>query len=90
MSTTVLALLSRKMVIEREMYAIANTIANASNDGFKSERMMFAEYLQDIGNNQTMAFIKVAGVIRDFTNGPIRATGNPLDIAIRGEGFLTI
>ena len=64
MENTVLAVISRQMGIEREMDAIANNIANASTDGFKSERMMFAEYLQDIGNNQTMAVIKVAGVIR--------------------------
>ena len=90
MENTVLAVISRQMGIQREMDAIANNIANASTDGFKSERMKFAEYLQDIGNNQTIAFIKVAGVIRDFTDGPIRTTGNPLDIAIRGEGFLKI
>ena len=90
MENTVLAVISRQMGIEREMDAIANNIANASTDGFKSERMMFSEYLQDIGNNQTIAFVKVAGVTRDFTDGPIRTTGNPLDIAIRGEGFLKI
>ena len=90
MENTVLAVISRQMGIEREMDAIANNIANASTDSFKSERMLFSEYLQDIGNNQTIAFIKIAGVIRDFTDGPIRATGNPLDIAIRGEGFLKV
>ena len=90
MQSTILAVISRQMGIQREMDAVANNIANSSTDGFKNERMLFAEHLQAIGNNQTITLVKVAGVIRDFTDGPLRATGNPLDIAIRGEGFLQV
>ncbi len=90
MENTVLAVISRQMGIQREMDAIANNIANSSTDGFKSERMLFSEYLQDIGNNQTISFVKEAGIIRDYSDGPLRTTGNPLDVAIRGDGFLTI
>ncbi len=90
MENTVLAVISRQMGIQREMDAIANNIANASTDGFKNEHMLFVEHLQDIGNNQTIAFVKDAGVIRDYSDGPLRTTGNPLDVAIRGDGFLTV
>ncbi len=90
MENTVLAVISRQMGIQREMDAIANNIANASTDGFKNEHMLFVEYLQDIGNNQTIAFVKDAGVIRDYSDGPLRTTGNPLDVAIRGDGFLIV
>ena len=87
MENTVLAVISRQMSIQREMDTLANNIANSSTDGFKSERMQFAEHLVDIGNNQTIAFVKDAGMIRDYSDGPLRATGNPLDIALRGNGF---
>ncbi len=90
MENTILAVISRQMGIQREMDTLANNIANSSTDGFKSERMLFAEHLVDIGNNQTIAFVKDVGVIRDFTDGPLRSTGNPLDVAIRGEGFFEI
>ncbi len=90
MSNTVLAIISRQMGIQREMDVIANNIANTSTDGFKNERMQFAAYLQDIGNSQTIAIVKVAGIARDFSDGPLRVTGNPLDVAIRGEGFLQV
>ena len=90
MENTILAVISRQMGIQREMDTLANNIANSSTDGFKSERMLFAEHLVDIGNNQTIAFVKDAGVIRDFSDGPLRSTGNPLDVAIRGEGFFEI
>ncbi len=90
MSNTVLAVITRQMGIQREMDAIANNIANTSTDGFKNERILFAEYLQDIGNNQTVSLVKDAGVIRDYSDGPLRTTGNPLDVAIRGDGFLMV
>lgn len=90
MENTILAVISRQMGIQREMDTLANNVANSSTDGFKSERMLFAEHLVDIGNNQTIAFVKDAGIIRDFSDGPLRSTGNPLDVAIRGEGFFEI
>ncbi len=90
MENTVLAVISRQMSIQREMDTLANNIANSSTDGFKSERMQFAEHLVDIGNNQTIAFVKDAGMIRDYSDGPLRATGNPLDIALRGNGFFLV
>ena len=90
MENTVLAVISRQMSIQREMDTLANNIANSTTDGFKSERMQFAEHLVDIGNNQTIAFVKDAGMIRDYSDGPLRATGNPLDIALRGNGFFLV
>ena len=90
MGNTVLAVISRQMNIQREMDAVANNIANLSTDGFKNERIRFAQYLIDIGNNQTLTLVKDIGVIRDFSDGPIRGTGNPFDLAIRGEGFFLI
>ena len=90
MENTVLAVISRQMNIQREMDAVANNIANLSTDGFKNERVRFAKYLIDIGNSQTLSLVKDVGVIRDFSDGPIRGTGNPFDLAIRGEGFFLI
>ena len=90
MESTILAVISRQMGIQREMDAVANNIANSSTDGFKNERMLFAEHLQAIGNNQTITLVKVAGVIRDFTDGPRRPTGKPPEVAVRRGGFLPV
>lgn len=90
MENTVLAVISQQIGARRQMDVIANNIANAGTIGFKSERMVFAEYLQDIGDGQTISFVKDAAVVRDFRDGPIIVTSNPLDIAIRGEGFLEV
>ena len=90
MENTVLAVISQQMSARRQMDVIANNIANVNTVAFKSERMLFSEYLQDIGNGQTIAFVKEAGVRRDNSDGPISSTGNPLDIAIRGDGYLLV
>ena len=90
MENTVLAVISQQIGARRQMDVIANNIANANTIGFKSERMLFSEYLQDIGNGQTIALVQDAAVVRDFRDGPIMATDNPLDVAIRGEGFFQV
>ncbi|MEE9251582.1 MAG: flagellar basal-body rod protein FlgF [Alphaproteobacteria bacterium] len=90
MENTVLAVISQQIGARRQMDVIANNIANANTIGFKSERMLFTEYLQDIGDGQTIAFVKDAAVVRNFSDGPIIVTGNPLDVAIRGEGFFQV
>lgn len=90
MENTVLAVISQQVGARRQMDVIANNIANAGTIGFKSERVVFTEYLQDIGNGQTISFVKDAAVVRDFSDGSIMVTGNPLDVAIRGEGFFQV
>ncbi len=90
MENTALAVISQQIGARRQMDVIANNIANANTIGFKSERVLFTEYLQDIGNGQTIALVKDAAVVRDFRDGPIMATDNPLDVAIRGEGFFQV
>lgn len=90
METTVLAAISRQIGIQSEMDAVANNIANSSTAGFKNERILFVDYLQDVGAGQTIALRKEDGIIVDYSDGPIRVTGNPLDVALRGEGFLQV
>lgn len=66
---------------ERKQEVTANNLANATTDGFKAERV-FAQLLDDnlpVGNAST-----------DLRLGSFRPTGNPLDIAIGGEGFFVV
>ena len=90
MGNSVLAATAQQMAIRRQMDVIANNVANSNTLGFKGERMVFAQYLTDIGNGEKMAMVEIAAVVRDFTDGPLQATDNPLDVAIRGEGFFQV
>jgi flagellar basal body rod protein FlgG len=67
---------------ERRQDVLANNLANVSTDGFKGERA-FARLL---GDGRTPA-IETA---TDFRNGPMTATGAPLDLAVGRDGFFVV
>lgn len=87
---TSLIALSRQSVLRREMDVISNNIANASTTGFRRQRMLFEEFLMDAGGERKLSFVQDVGVVRDLTEGAKRATDNPLDMAISGEGYFTV
>lgn len=60
---------------------VASNLANVNTDGFKGERA-FARLLD--GN------IPVVDTRTDLRNGSVSATGNPLDVAISGDGFFVV
>ena len=53
---------------------------------------MFREYLvkQEGSKQEDMSFTQDIGLARDLRDGSKTATGNPLDLAISGEGFFTV
>lgn len=70
---------------------IGNNIANASTIGFKDVSTEFADvYASSLWGataNQVGIGVEVAAVTPNFNQGNITTTGNPLDIAINGNGF---
>jgi flagellar basal-body rod protein FlgG len=80
---------------QEQMDAIGNDLANVSTTGYKSERVGFSDLLynevRQAGTATTSGAGAVAKVIgRDQSQGGLSETGNPLDIAIQGEGFFQI
>ncbi len=77
---------------------LANDLANASTPGYKADRVTqhsFGELLlSDRSNGQTVGSIdfgaQIADVQADLTQGPLRETGEPLDVALEGPGFLAV
>lgn len=95
MENMVLVSLSQQMALRSQLDVVANNIANMNTTAYKSESVRFEKYLTKapsqspaIGN--TMAMVHQAGVIRNFDEGEFNSTGNPFDVAIRGDGFLTV
>jgi flagellar basal-body rod protein FlgG len=84
---------------------IANNLANISTTGFKRSQVNFQDLLyvkmKDSGAEvssglKTPSGIEIGSGVRTastekiFTAGELQTTGNPLDIAITGEGFLQV
>jgi flagellar basal-body rod protein FlgF len=71
---------------------LANNLANASTNGYKSDRESYGIYLAP--EAEAGSFASTMPVMErewtDFSQGSLRATGNPLDFAIDGQGFFAI
>jgi len=97
MENTLLVALPRQMVLERQMDVVANNVANANTNGFKADKSLFEEFLRSgahednfVGNDRRVSFVNDRATIRDFASGPNLQTGNPLDVAVNGNGFLVV
>ena len=74
--------------------ATSNNLANARTVGFKADQAVFQEHLIQAmyaGSAQReMRYAGVAAVTSDHAAGPIQVTGQPLDVAVDGEGFFVV
>jgi flagellar basal-body rod protein FlgG len=90
---------------QTRMDVISNNLANANTTGFKSSRASFQDLIyQNKGQpggqttEQTQSpsglmlgtGVRVVGTEKLFSQGNISQTGNPLDVAIQGNGFLQV
>ena len=83
--------LSRQMALSREMDVVANNLANMNTTSFKRQLTLISEQQVDVNNaDKPLSFVFDVGTHRDLSEGEIQVTGNPLDIAISGDGFLVI
>lgn len=89
--------LSRQIALQRQMDVVANNIANINTTGFKSEQLLFEEYLMPVARDrdfvapdQPLSYTDDWTTIHDMSVGALVDTGNPLDVALQGEGFLTV
>ena len=86
-------ILSRLGAQMRAQSMTANNLANADTPGFRATRPIFAEHpaLQRQGQHprggREVDYSWDRASWRDEAQGPITRTGNPLDVALAGEGF---
>lgn len=72
--------------LERRQEIVANNLANATTDGFKAERV-FARLM---GRATAPTGLPAAATATDLSSGSLRATNEPLDVAIEQDGFLVV
>jgi len=78
----------------KNLDVIGNNVANSGTVGFKSAQAqfadMFAASLSGAGASQIGIGTRLATVAQQFTQGNITSTSNPLDVAIKGNGFFVL
>lgn len=94
MQNAILVGLSRQVALSRELDVVANNVANMDTTGYKADGSLFEEYLNSAARagstGARVSFVLDRGLWHDMSQGPIARTGNPLDVAIDGNGFLVV
>ena len=87
--------LSGSVQKQGQLDTLTHNVANASTVGFKKDRSSFQEFLVSgisgmADSDDGRAMTDLSEVKTDFSAGTQFTTGNPLDIALSGEGFLCL
>ncbi len=94
MQNAILVGLSRQVALAREMDVVANNIANLNTTGYKADGSVFEEYLSSPARadltGTRVSFVQDRGMWHNMSQGAAEHTGNPLDVAIDGPGFLVV
>ena len=95
MENTTYIALSRQAALMRKLEVISNNMANTNTTGFKSDEMLFREFLVPTRNSKSLtgeklSFVQDTGLLRNTQEGPLTSTGNSLDFAIHGDSFFQV
>jgi flagellar basal-body rod protein FlgG len=90
---------------QTEMAVISNNLANVNTTGFKQDRAVFEDLLyqnqtqagadtsQTTQSPSGMSIgtgVQVMATEKNYSQGGLTQTGNPLDVAIQGQGFFQV
>lgn len=97
MQNALLIGLSRQVAFSRELDVVANNIANINTPGFKGNGAMFEEFIGKTARegklsarDAKVSFVRDRATWMDMTQGSMERTGNPLDVAVDGKGFIAV
>ncbi len=87
---------SRLLAQQRAIDITANNVANSNTPGFRTERVVFADFVDS--QAQTASVPGVKGIVytqdratyRETRAGAVTHTGNPFDLALSGDGYFTV
>jgi flagellar basal-body rod protein FlgG len=91
--------------MQHQIDVTSNNIANVNTTGFKQDRAEFQDLMYETlnytaGRTTQISLnptgidvglgVRISGVQKNFTEGDLKLTSNPLDLAIQGKGFFQI
>lgn len=90
METSGYVTLTRQSGLMREMEIIAHNMANAATTGFRQQGIVFSEYIEAVGQDDSLSMAAARVKSTSMSQGILTQTGNPLDLAIEGNGFFQL
>lgn len=89
MQTGLYVALSAQIALQKRLDTVAGNIANSSTAGFRAEEVKFESLVTQAGADQ-IAFASSGDTYLSRKTGELVETGNPLDVAVRGQGWMAI
>ena len=97
MNSGLYSALSGGIAAMKRMDTISNNLANVNTPGYKKDKMLFESMLASAVNPPAVPqattadpILQKENVYIDFGEGSVVQTGNPMDLAIDGDGFFVI
>jgi len=93
MDSTLYVIGSRMDALAAQLQVVASNVANSNSTGFKRLVSTFAATGQGSAVEQggmSPLWPQLAGVALDVSQGALRSTGRPLDLAIQGGAFFEV
>lgn len=87
MQSSVYVGLSAQIALRMRLETIAHNVANASTAGFRADHVRFDTLVARAGG-KSVAFADTGETFISRAAGGLVKTGNPLDVAVMGQGFL--
>jgi len=83
--------LSGQVALEEKLALVANNVANINTPGYRGQNAVFKEFISDQRRmKEDVSLVYDIGQYEVTDPGPIKITGNSLDVALVGPGFLGI
>lgn len=78
---------------EQSIANVANNLANVSTTGYKKTLVSFESILrskQQVSDAKGINYNRINQSVTDFSEGPLKETGNTFDLAIHNSGFFKV
>lgn len=85
--------LSRQVSLWKQMNTTANNMANMSTPGYKAQKVTFEEFINTKAKSEIdnrISQVRSDLNFMDLSQGSLKNTHAPLDVAITGEGYFVI
>lgn len=89
MRTNLYVSLSAQVALQKRLDTLANNIANVNTGGFRADGITFETALSKAAEAPT-SYVTAGTTFISRLKGSVTQTGDPLDVAIQGDGWLAI
>ena len=89
MQSTLYIALSAQLALQDRLDTIAQNVANGTTAGYRASEVKFDSVLSNSGG-APVTFVSNGSQTIRRTTGELVKTGNPLDVAVKGDGWLSV